>query len=274
MRYLQTFAIILFVFSLVFTGWAHIRYTSGLNADHPVLSSSVELLELSVQDPPEAILRGLTAEDATDGDLTDRIMVASVSHFLTPGTVNVKYVVFDNHNNSATLTRKVHYTDYKSPVFRLEKPAVYTIGDSFDLLSHVRAEDDLDGDISDQIRVLSNMVNIFSAGTYPVVLEVSNSCGDTAQVTLWVTYLANEPNVFIQLHQYIVYVEQGASFDPRRWLASVTDSEAVALDPYKVTIQGSLDTMTPGFYRLAYSYADGNLTGQTPITVVETERQG
>ena len=43
-----------------------------------------------------------------DAYLTDEIMVASMSHFLEPGTVSVKYVVFDSHNNSATLTRRVH----------------------------------------------------------------------------------------------------------------------------------------------------------------------
>lgn len=274
MRYLQLFAIILFVFSLVFAGWAHLQYTRGLNSDHPVLSSSLDLLELSVQDPPEAILRGLRAEDATDGDLTDRIMVASVSHFLEPGTVNVKYVVFDSHNNSATLTRKVHYTDYHSPIFMLDKPALYTVGSSFDLLSYIRAQDDLDGDISDRIRVISNAVNTFSAGTYPVLLEVSNSCGDTAQVTLWVTYQSVENTASIKLHQYIVYVEQGGRFDPHRLIASVTDRSNGDLDPQKVEILGSLDTQTPGTYRLVYSYADGTLTGQTPVTVVVTERQG
>ena len=91
-------------------------------------------------------------------------MVASVSHFLEPGTVNVKYVVFDSHNNSATLTRQVRYKDYKAPVFSLEKAPVYKVGKSFDLLDYVRVDDCIDGDISDHIRVISNMVNNDLAG--------------------------------------------------------------------------------------------------------------
>ena len=212
MRYLRIFTVIIFAFSLPFAGWANHHYNSNLNTDYPEITSTVELLEISVQDPPEAIYRELRAQDATDGDLTAQIMVASVSHFLEPGTVRVKYVVFDSHNNSVTLSRPVRYTDYTAPVFSLEKSPVYTVGSSFDLIDHIRVEDCIDGDISDHVRVISNMVNNYSVGNYPVVLEVSNSCGDTAQITLWVTYESKESTAVVKLHRYIVYVQQGQTF--------------------------------------------------------------
>ena len=274
MRYLRIVAVIVLVCSLAFAAWANNRYNSSLNTDYPKISNTEETLYISVNDPESAIFRGLSATDATDGDLTDQIMVASVSHFLEPGTVNVKYVVFDSHSHSATLTRKVHYTDYTPPVFSLDKAPVYTLGSSFDLLKHIQVTDCIDGEIRDQIRVISNMVNNFSVGNYPVVLEVSNSCGDTAQITLWVTYLSRANTAVVKLHQYIVYIEQGDSFDPQQWLASVTDRDAVALDPANIEIQGNLDTETPGCYQLVYSYDDGKLSGQSPLTVVVTERQG
>ena len=274
MRYLRIITVIVFVFSLLFAGWANNRYYSNLNMDYPEITSSVELLEISVNDAPEAIYQGLSAADDTDGDLTAQIMVASISHFLEPGTVRVKYVVFDSHNNSATLTRKVHYTDYEAPVFSLEKAPVYTVGSSFDLLDHIRVEDCIDGDISDHIRVISNMVNNYSAGNYPVVLEVSNSCGDTAQITLWVTYENKESTAVVNLHRYIVYVEQGQSFEPKQWISAVTDRNATALDAENIEIQGNLDVNKPGCYQLVYSYNDGTLSGYAPLTVVVTERQG
>lgn len=274
MRYLRICAVILLVLSLLLAGWANLRYYGSMNTDHPVLTSSEELLELSIQEPPEALLRGLSASDATDGDLTDKIMVASMSHFLEKNTVSVKYVVFDSHNNSATLTRKVRYTDYTSPVFSLDKAPVYTVGRSFDLLDHVQVSDCLDGDISDNIRVISNMVNNYSVGNYPVVLEVSNSCGDTAQITLWATFQSKESSAVVNLHRYIVYVTQGASFVPMQYLASVADRNATPLDSGYIQIQGNLDVNTPGCYQLVFSYDDGRLTGQAPLTVVVTERQG
>lgn len=273
MRYLRILTAIVFVFSLLFAGWANHHYNRNLNTDHPEITSTVELLEISVQDPAEAIYRELRAQDATDGDLTAQIMVASVSHFLEPGTVRVKYVVFDSHNNSATLSRLVRYTDYKPPVFSLDKSPVYTVGSSFDLLDHIRVEDCIDGDISDHVRVISNMVNNYSVGNYPVVLEVSNSCGDTAQITLWVTYESKESTAIVKLHRYIVYVQQGQTFEPMQWFATVTDQNATALDGEKIEIQGNLDVNKPGCYRLVYSYHDGVLSGYAPLTVVVTERQ-
>ena len=274
MRRLQIFTVVILIFSLLFAAWANNRYFGSLNADYPVISNTEEMLQISVQDPPEAMLRGLTAQDATDGDLTESIIVASVSHFLEPGTVNVKYVVFDSHNNSATLTRRVRYTDYQAPTFSLEKAPVYTTGSACDLLEHIKVNDCLDGDISNRIRVISNMVNNFSVGNYPMVLEVSNSCGDTAQITIWVSYQNKESTALVKLHQHIVYMEAGEEFDPPHWLATVTNRYAEPLEPANVEILGNLDVNTPGCYQLVYSYDDGKYTGQSPLTVVVTERQG
>lgn len=274
MRYLRIFAICLCVFSLVFYFWTNAWFAQGINTDIPVIENTVDILEISVLDPPEALLQGLRAWDKTDGDLTGEIMVAAVSHFIAPGTVNVNYVVFDSHHNADTLTRQVRYTDYTSPTFSLERSPVYQVGQSFDLLQFVHAGDCIDGDISDNIRVVSNMVNNYTPGSYPVVLEVSNSCGGTAQITLWVTYLSKADTAVVTLIQHIVYVQQGESFDPQRYLVAVTDRNANRLDTALVQVQGSLDINTPGCYQLVYTYDDGALSGQAPLTVVVTERQG
>lgn len=273
MRTLRVTAIVLFVISILFSVWANYRYYTGVNTDFPTLLSTEDVLQISVNDPPETIFRGLQANDATDGDLSSQIMVASVSHFLEPGTVRVKYVVFDSHNNSATLTRRVHYTDYTGPVFSLEKAPVYTVGSSFDLLEHIKVTDCLDGDISDQIRVISNMVNNFTPGNYPVVLEVSNSCGDTAQITLWVHYVSKEHTATVKLKEHIVYIQQGETFEPSAHLDTVTDRNGKALRAENVDFLGNLDMETPGCYQLVYSYDDGKLTGQSPLTVVVTEKE-
>lgn len=274
MRYLRIVTVLVFVVSLLFTGWTDHWYYSQLNTDYPSITSEVEELAIRTVDPPEAVLTGLRATDATDGDITDRIMVASVSHFLEPGVVRVKYVVFDHHNNSATLSRRVRYTDYTPPIFTLDKTPVYAVGNSFDLLKHIHVMDCLEGDISDRVRVVSNMVNNFSVGTYPVVLEASNSCGDTVQIQLWVTYLDEQPTVNVALHQYIVYVEQGEDFQPKKWITSVTDRHNTPLNADNVEVQGNLDVNTPGAYTLVFSYHDGTLTGRSMMTVIVTGKEG
>ncbi len=274
MRYLRMAVIGIFALSLSFYAWVNLRYYSSINTDVPTITSDTELLNISVNDSAETLLQGLTAWDKTDGDLTDRIMVASVSHFIEENTVNVKYVVFDSHNNAASLTRKVCYTDYRSPVFSMQTPAVFVRGENFDLLSRVKVDDCIDGDISSRIRVLSNMVNIYAAGVYPVALEVTNSCGDVSQLTLWVTVLEKENSAAITLEQYIVYVQQGADFDPYSYIRGITDANNLSLQKENVQIKGSLDLNTPGTYRLEYLYSDQNVSGQTAMTVVVRSGEG
>ena len=274
MRYLRIAVMGLFVLSIGFYAWASLHYWRNSNTDIPTITSDTQLLKISVDDGPEALLQGLTAQDETDGDLTDQIMVASVSHFIETNTVNVKYVVFDSHNNAASLTRKVCYTDYQSPRFALETPAVFVRGGNFNLLSRLKVDDCIDGDISDRIRVLSNSVSIYTAGVYPMALEVTNSCGDVSQLTLWVTVLEKENTAAIELGQYIVYVEQGGAFDPYSYIRSVTDANNLSLPMEAVQVKGTVDLNTPGAYRLEYLYADKNVSGQTAMTVVVLEGEG
>lgn len=268
MRFLRIFSVVLFAVSLVFFGWANLRYYSGINRDLPQITGGDSLLEISTDGGQQALLQGLSAHDKTDGDLTKDIMVASVSHFLEPGLVSVKYVVFDSHHNAASLTRRVRFTDYESPRFSLASPASFTRGSQFDLLEHIRVEDCLDGDISPRIRVISNMVNSYSAGVYPVTMEVTNSCGDLTQMTLWVTVLDKENSAAIALTDYIVYLEAGKDFDPYALIRSVTDRSGAHLPKSQVEVKGSVDAGTPGSYRLTYSYADDRVSGQTTLTVV------
>ncbi len=271
MQFLRNFALLALTVALIFTVWTNIQFSKGVNKDMPVLKSETELLEVSVRDGEAGLLQGLTAHDKTDGDITNKILVASMSHFTEPDTLNVKYVVFDNHNNSATLTRKVHYTDYVPPRFVLAKNPVYTRGDKFDLLEYLQVTDCLDGDISHRVRVLYNAVSNYASGVFPLTVEVSNSCGDTVQLTLQVTYLDKRPTASVQLYENLVYLQKNQTFDPASMLSAVTDSNGVALDKNVVTVQGTLDTTTPGTYTLIYNYTEGKLSGQAAMTVVVTE---
>lgn len=268
MRYLRLFSVLFLVASILFSVWANIHYYSHRNADRPIITSDTTLLKISTADGSDGLLQGLHAQDKTDGDITDKIMIASISHFITPNTVNVKYVVFDSHNNSSTLTRKVEYTDYVAPTFKLLKSPVYTKGESFDLLDYVKAEDSIDGDITDKIRIISNTVSNYSSGVYPIIFEVTNSYGDKAQLEVMVTYLESKNTVSIKLHEYVVYIEKGESFNPQEWIASVTTDDNTSLDKSKVSVQGNLDTSESGCYQLNYSYDDGTQKGIASLTVV------
>ena len=275
MRYLKIFVILFFLLSLGLCIWTVHTYQQGINDDIPVLHCEIPELTISVKDPPEALLAGLTAQDQTDGDLTAQIMVASTTHFISPGTIRVKYVVFDQHNNAATITRSVHYSDYESPRFSLSQAPIYLRGDNFDILDHITVIDDLDGDISHKVKVISSAVSNYTTGSYPVVLEVANSYGDTAQIELRVIYQdKNTSQVTIRLRDYIAYVEAGSTFDPYSYILSVSDSNGTAFPKTSVTIDGNVNTAQPGSYQLTYSYDFDRQQGQSCMTVVVLDREG
>ena len=274
MRLLRMGSVILFLFALCFSAFAGIRYYGTLNSDHPVIESDTEELVLNVSQGREALLDGLRATDATDGDLTDAIMVSSISHFLEPGVVKVRYVVFDKQNNSATLERRVRYTDYTPPRFSLDTPPVYQVGEKFALLEEICATDVLDGDISGKVRLVSSAVSMFSAGIYPVTLEVANSCGEKSQITMHVTYQREADKVKIDLHEYVVYVKKGDDFDPMSYVSSVTTADRKTLPAENVRVFGTPDLNRAGSYQLEFVYESGTLRGTAPMTVVVWEGGG
>lgn len=270
MRYLRIAAILIFAVSAVLNIGAALVDSRNHDSTVPEITSSIETLEISVQSPPEELLSGLTAYDGKDGDLTDKIMVAGVSRFLENSTCRVKYVVFDSNRNSASFTRDVRYTDYESPKFALSEPLVYARGENISFLERVSVTDDLDGDITDKIRVTSGSISNYEVGAYPVELEVSNSYGDRVSIELNVVVEDGSMRPKVELSDYIVYVKAGSAFDPDDYITRVRDAEGYSLGTGSVQISGSVDTGTPGCYQLVYSATSDGQTGRAYLTVVVT----
>ena len=274
MRLVRIAVVVLLCVCGAFYFWATARYNEANDTQAPQIHCENDYLRLSVEDDPSALMQGLTASDAQDGDLTGEILLAAKSTFQDqePGVFWADYVVFDSHQNFCQLTRKIHYTDYTSPEFGLSQPLIFSRGENIRYLNYVTAHDVLDGDISDQIKVLASDVSNYTAGTYPVLLEVSNSFGDTVQVELMVEVRdKNSHNVSISLSQYLVYIAQGEAFDPYGMISSVAGADGVRLPKENVRVLGTVDTQTPGCYQLIYSYTDNGNKGETRMTVVVTK---
>lgn len=272
MRIIRISVAMLLVICMALYLWTSVRYRSEHNTEGPELVCESDTLELSVESGEEALLQGLSATDAQDGDLTGKILLASKSFFLEPGVFEAEYVVFDSHQNFDSVTRRICYTDYTAPRFALIQPLVFTKGDNIRYLDYVTATDVLDGDITDQIKVKASDVSNYTVGTYPVLLEVSNSFGDTVQVEL--TVVVQDKNTIgpvISLSDYLVYLSMGEEFDPYELITSVVAVDGTRLSSQRVQVLGSVDTQTPGSYQLIYSCTYDGFTGTTYLTVVISE---
>lgn len=207
----------------------------------PVIECPEEVLEISIHDDDRALLAGVTARDSQDGDLTDRVMVGGVSKLIGGDRAKVTCMVFDSDDNMASLVRQVRYTDYRRPRISLAEPLVFADDSQAKLLSRVTVTDVLDGDLSAQARV-STLWATADEGVYSATILVTNSMGDTAMVDVPVFIGRTAGDILLE--QQVLYLSQGAEFDPLDQLRS--DRTGIAVD-------SQVDTQTPGCYWVRYS---------------------
>ena len=204
----------------LFAGY-HIWVHNRLDTVGPVITIDDGLLEISVEESEEALLTGIHATDDRDGDVTASILVESILGIHDDNVTTVTYAAFDRAGNVTKIQRQVRYKDYVSPRFVLHGSLTFPYGSGFDLLEYIGAMDVIEGDIGRRVHatLVSDTKNIDSQGRHRVKLQVSNDLGDTVSIILPVEvydsewYLAD-----VQLSDYLIYLERGASFDPEAYL--------------------------------------------------------
>ena len=264
MRTLKTILIICLV--LVTAAFAAGQVYSRVVTDTvpPVITLDSDSITVSVEDGRDALLRGVTASDAKDGDLTGQIIVSGVSKLIGNNTAKVSYMVFDKAGNMASATRYVVYSDYHRPRFMLITPLVYSLGETVSITGRLQAQDAVDGDITSSIRVLSSDIISSTEGVYNLTLQVINSLGDTAQVTLPVTIRAEaDGDSAVKLRRYLVYVGLGDNFEPRNYIESVSAGSVS-----DVRIDSNVDTQSAGCYLVTYTVTSGGRSSSALMTVV------
>lgn len=283
MRIFRTIVITIFVICLALYAGTGIWDKYVNDKTIPEIHTDKVVLELSVSDPPEKLVEGLTAIDEKDGNITDSIMVSGTSYFTEKGEVTVKYVVFDSDNNFGELSRKVKYTDYHSPEFSLSEPLIFTRNSNIAILDYVQAADLLDGDLTDKVKLSDENVDMKTAGVYPIVLEVTNSYGDRAEVETNVVVLESNMEARVLLKESIVYIDKDSKFNAGDYVEAIVTSqgETMTADGMQVydngsyicdiNVSGEIDTAVPGCYQLEYTYKTSRSEGSAWLTVVVRE---
>lgn len=251
----------------------------------PVITIDQKELEVGLNATDEDFLKGVKAVDANDGDVTSSVVVESVSNFLSGGRRLVVLAAVDNHNNVSRANRIVKYKGYESPSFELKKPLCFESGGSSkssELLKNLVVKDKIDGNLSDQVKILTNsVVDLYTAGEYPVKLQVSNSAGDTVsfQATIQV-YDSNQRSEipFIHLKKYLVYTKKGHKLNAKSYISKVcmggdySSNVAGDVNKKKVKIKDEVDYNKAGSYEITYSVKSGkSRTGTVRLIVIVTE---
>ena len=243
----------------VFFGYRTVKRLSA-DTKAPQINISSGVQQASVLAPKETLLQGVTAKDDTDGDVTASLVVESV-RMDSDGNATVSYAAFDRAGNVAKASRQVQYTDYESPRFSLTGPLLFSQNSSADVLSRIRVTDLVDGDITRRVRATSlSEDSLSSIGTHEIALRVTNSMGDTAELTLPVEiYSPGAYQASLSLTDYLIYLPVGAAFNPKDYLGSFKiGEEDTSLKngiPRDLSLQtsGTVDTHIPGVYSVDYT---------------------
>jgi len=299
LRRLRLLGIVLFILALTLFGFNMYREKVAKDQTGPVFNMESNIIEVSVNDGQEALLKGMTVTDAHDGDVTDKTIVEAVSPFTGTGRRIVSYAAFDSDNHVTHAKRELVYKDYYAPRFYLEKPLIFAMN-ATNLLNGVHVNDCIDGDISKNVKLVSeDELDTSHVGEYKARLKVSNSAGGVSYLPVTIEiYDASvryrRPQ--INLSDYIVYVEKGRDFDEEDYLKSILvngteyemtdesgtygakkasgndEEDTVSYD--RVDITSDVDTNVTGCYEVVYSFDDtahSTGTGTTRLYVVVVE---
>ena len=224
MRRLRRMSVALFLFSLVLLGFHLFKVRIIDDRMGPVFHMENRKIEVSVKDGQEALLKGLTATDAKDGDVSGSIIVESIGPFTGTGSRIVNYAVFDSDNHVTHAKREMVYTDYEPSRFHLSRPLTFAMN-TVNILNGISVEDSIDGDLTRNVRMMSDSeIDTAHVGEYSARLKVTNSAGGISYLP--VTVEIYDASVFhglplIKLKEYVVYVEKGDEFDEREYLTSI-----------------------------------------------------
>lgn len=174
MRFLRVFTAVVFAAVLMLT--VLFRVSVKIDTEKPVITVDTDVIEAKCSVSDEALLKHVKAEDAKDGDLTDRVFVEKISQFINEGESNVTFCVWDNDNNVAKTSVKIIFTDYEKPELYLKDDLVFSNRSVINVSGSATITDKFDGDITNRLSVVANEKE--GAGNrVPITFKVSNSMG-------------------------------------------------------------------------------------------------
>lgn len=275
MRILRVMSVILTVITVAVG--AVFTVTSRSRNDAPTITcSEKETIVTTVGATDADLLTFVSAHDKQDGDISDRIKVIRKNFFadVAQKTTVVTFAVSDSDNNVTQIDRKLVFSDYHSPRVYFNNDFIFPSGYTYQLAKYITAEDIIDGDLTDYVKLISSSFTNID-GTYPINIKVSNSMGDTTDITVNAIVTSEDYfNLKVRLNNYVTYVTVGAEID---YAAEIKDIYNKKNDKvYKtadIKIDSSeVDTSTPGVYDAYYRIFDGDdVVTVTRYLVVVTE---
>ncbi|MBE6798576.1 MAG: hypothetical protein E7525_02190 [Ruminococcaceae bacterium] len=224
----------------------------------PVITCSVEGdIVASVYVTDNDLIQYVTVTDEQDGDITDRVRVIRKKYFVDDKVSVITYAVSDTDNNVTLLQKRIRFDDYTPPELSLKSDLIFKSGKTIpSLSSYVTAYDQFDRDLTNYVKIISTEFTSV-AGEYPINIKVSNSMGDTEDITIDGIVIDDyNENVRINLNKYLLYYDGVSEVDWMSYVESVRGG-GYSISDVRVDLSET-DFSRPGVNNVFFRIKQGN----------------
>lgn len=222
------------------------------------------------------------ADDVEDGNITDSIQITlDETDVSVPGVYRVRYEVADRFGKKGEKQITVEIKYNQVPQIEADNITVYENEITNEQLNerlseNVSAHDVEDGDLSNQVRIISNNVDMNTPGSYEVIYEVTDSKGATDTKTIDITVLENRKPIlqlFASNKRFIEgqYTQSEWEETIRKQGVSAHDKEDKDLTDQIQVISDTTNPQKRGTYEVTYKVTDrfGKSAEKTAKVTVE-----
>ena len=203
-------------------------------------------------------LDGVTAKSNNGEDLTDKIEIKE--NEVNPneqGKYKVTYYVKDNDNKEATKTISITVQKGEEvvntlPIINAENKTI-ELGNKFNELDGIKSIAEEDGDITNDIIVVSSNVDVNKEGVYVVTYEIKDKDGGKTRKTIEVTVVKplEKENEAPYINASDRTIKQGESFNPLNGV-NAYDTEDGDLTSKIRVIENMVDISVVGKYSVTF----------------------
>lgn len=153
----------------------------------------------------------IQAFDDVDGELTNQIIFEGDVDFETPGTYQITITVYDSFGNRKIDQYQVLVMNNTAPVlFDYHRVYYFLNDDAPDYFAYIQANDLEDGDLTDQIGVIDDLVQLDIPGIYPLTYYVEDSYGLRSEQVISVQVMASSNETIDTLNVYNINDTHGS----------------------------------------------------------------
>ena len=206
-------------------------------------------------------LEGITAKDEKDGEVKVQVMPSKFDHS-KPGKYKLTYYAFDKSGNMASYTRLVEVTEGASagesksdkvePELKLYDTSFsFPKGNNINPLSFVKAMDDVDGDLTEKVKIVGTEPDLSKPGNYDVKVMVADKAGNKKEATM----KFNIRDAKAAIYAPEINIHEGDKFNVLDGATAISSTGSDLTEKIKADIEG-MDTSKPGNYVVTYTVKD------------------